>query len=651
MHRLFKQYNAKAPYDGGGIPEEENLDASKLTLDPIDCAGQADTLAILTTARARGLCFAESIATILYWNLFLTILIAPFCSLERHSDYKTNSKWKDHLSVLAECGILIATPEAEIKHFARYFAVPKDTVKARAIVNLKQLSRSCKPPLPTNLPEVGKVLEIIQGGKYFLVGDFRHYFHQFKVISSVSKFFGISCGSRTYTWATLPMGFSHSPRIAQCASWAVLLEAAFRAKLADPKTFGNLHNPPAFAKIKGGYVLVWYDNVLGVFSDSNARDAYHRALMDVCSEKNFNISIKHLDTYSARKMVDRVSPDTAEDDRLYDSLPKYLGMEISSEKRTIGENAYKIVWRHDRKRVTRWNDLKELGTTASSRKIARAVGVILWDCTISGRHLCSETAVIDILKQAAAKVRQLTAEKRERPWDVPTEWNHDTVTYLRERVIEISDKNPWRQLTLPCTTKTVRAATDACGASSQTGNPGGWGYVIWSDSTLMEAPRNGSFGESQKTMHIYLREMLAATLCVEQLATTTENTRILLGIDNTAVVWALRAMYSSNIQANEMLRRVARALDRAGNLIEVVPLRSVDNPADAPSRDLDFSYDILKNCNAIMDQHELGLTRVEAPAEVRPDFTGALRHETPEDEPMTDLLMDEALDFDELLSI
>ena len=178
MFRAFRRYSPHAPYDG--IPLA--VDADSLPLDQIDCAGKLLVRELRACACGiRGLSFAQSIDIILSEEVMNG-------ALQAHATFGfkrqcTPKKWRQHLAQLKEAGILKEMSKAEILCFSRYFAVPKsDELTARAILNLKAMSKCFKSPPPVNLPEVSDVLRnIATGGMWWIVADWRHYFHQFKL--------------------------------------------------------------------------------------------------------------------------------------------------------------------------------------------------------------------------------------------------------------------------------------------------------------------------------------------------------------------------------------------------------------------------------------------------------------------------------------
>ena len=97
--------------------------------------------------------------------------------------------------------------------------------------------------------------------------------------------------------------------------------------------------------------------------------------------------------------------------------------------------------------------------------------------------------------------------------------------------------------------------------------------------------------------------MYACERAVNFICSNKKNTHILLGVDNTAVVGAVRARCSANHHANELIRRMEEALTSSGCTLEIVPLRSEDNPADAASRNEQLQPALVRQCDEIMEKH------------------------------------------------
>ena len=418
MFRILKHYNINLPYDG----ISPDVNCAKLRLDPIDVAG---SIRLKKLIKMRELKLSKDLLALTCVTVF-TCLIVTAIVLE---DTITAKKWKPHLQELIRSSILRPVPKSEIKSFSKYFAVPKSGGSCRAIFNAKRLSAFFKRPETTNLPEIDRVLELIEEyGQHWIVGDWRHFFHQIRLETEVSKFFGIECGGDTFCWSTLPMGFSHSPHLAQTVAWCILLEAAFRAELVAPEQYQDLVNTPSFVILKDnqGVLLVWYDNVLALFRNVSARDKYYTALLEVTGtgENGVNCIWRNLERFSLSSMGPNRSPSGPP------VRPIYLGMEFSRgtpKRDRHGNLRDSVQWRHDPGRLERWTDLTTINPRATPRVIARAVGVLLWDATVTRRPLCEESAVIDELRGAADRVH-------ETGWDgVPAQnWSPETISRLED---------------------------------------------------------------------------------------------------------------------------------------------------------------------------------------------------------------------------
>ena len=106
--------------------------------------------------------------------------------------------------------------------------------------------------------------------------------------------------------------------------------------------------------------------------------------------------------------------------------------------------------------------MRTLGPDSTPRHLARAVGIILWDTTISNRRFFAETAVIETLKRAG----EVVCRTKRFGWDLkpPTPWQQADLDLLTSRVSEIIDQNPWRTRDLPPEiNRRVYAASDASG--------------------------------------------------------------------------------------------------------------------------------------------------------------------------------------------
>jgi len=624
MFRAFRKYSPNAPYDG--IPS--NVRADKLPLDTISCAGKLCIAELRAAAvLTRRLNFARSLDLILHEEVFREAMIDEI-KAEHFTVPDTAAKWKEHLKTLGDAGILQVMNKSCVRIFSRYFAVPKsDEQSARAILNLKQMSKLFKSPPPVNLPEINEILKhISSGGGWWIVADWRHYFHQFSLAKGLWPYFGVECGSDVRVWTTMAMGWSYSPRIAQTAAWSMILEACFRAKLLKVEDFQGLPNPPSYVKTDKIFIVVWYDNLLATFVDVRDRDSFDNKINEVCgpAPKGFNCEWKHYDKFNMQATTTQTK-----------KLPVYLGMEFATrpkkQSRDREDREWEIIWRHEGSRIARWEDVSEPSPKWTPRQFARAVGVRLWDATISDRALCEETEVIDILRNVGVEARS----RGRNGWDEPSNltWTPETLTMLRSRVAEVRDQNIWRTLENHRNQQVIYAASDASGTY-------GYGGVMWNASGYAEAIVQGRWTEQTKEVaesHIYLKEYLAATLTVNAICKINKNRMIRLAVDNTAVVHSLRARYSSNRYGCEFIRRIQQSLVESGNQLEVVAVVSADNAADSTSRGKGIEPAVVKRCMEAFAGFERGLGLCGNQIEESPQFTGCERHGEPE---LEDLILD-----------
>lgn len=318
MWRLFKHYNISSSYDG----IMEVADASKCDLDECKEAGQINLMALLEIITKREWLWAAYVRALNDLDFFRSLMNLVPLPLEQQI---TAKKWKKHLRDMEGFGILKRKARSCIKSFARYFAVMKsDGLTARSMFNGKHLSRCFKSPPTTNLPDIADVLKIIAMSDFLIIGDFRHYFHQFPLNEEIGGHFGLEQSDEAWIYTVLPMGWSWSPRIAQSSSMSILLEASVRSWLMDLTAYKESPNPPSIIHFKKGSngevvgsAIVWYDNVLACFTDAQSRDLYDEKLDALTSDRELNVSWKEFKKWSRKDMAES---------RPEKDLPHYLGL-------------------------------------------------------------------------------------------------------------------------------------------------------------------------------------------------------------------------------------------------------------------------------------------------------------------------------------
>ena len=171
------------------------------------------------------------------------------------------------------------------------------------------------------------------------------------------------------------------------------------------------------------------------------------------------------------------------------------------------------------------------------------------------------------------------------------------------------------------------AASDASGKL-------GYGVVEWTDESICHEVEKRMWKTLPplQPMHIFLKEFYAVVRAVETLTAKHRGKLIVLAVDNTAVIGALRAMYSSNKHACDYIKRIDEQLLKTGSQLRIVPVQSLDNAADCSSRNKRVSATVAEKCLAIMKNHEYGAGRYGQKTSQSIRFTGKLRHADADDD-------------------
>lgn len=578
MFLAFKRYGFSV-YD-------EQCDVSVLPLDPVSVTGGVDP------KRFPFLAFAFVVAAVEILTLpgaFTSMILKP--GIELHIEYglRVSSKWRGHETNLKEYGLLKPMSSGEVKFLSSYFAVRKrgkngnpDT--ARSIFNGKRLSRHCIPPPPVCLPEIPEMLTematlhaSISGNRDFLqspvvlTADFRHWFHQIGVSYNMSQFFGLSFRAQEFLrWVSLPMGFSWSPRLAQCLCWGIVLgdNESRSSGLSRARTeCQNLEHPPSFvyiyneAGIKCGLVFCWYDNVtLICYHNQTAfatiKDIKDNARRAGATWKNFDIHQKNLSTLEESNTC------------------SFLGITIGIQT-TLGHKAHRselvpvpsssFLWRHEPDKISRIMSCKTelLSPLATRRSVARGIGYIIWDSYISGVALCKISEHIDLMK--------INTPARIQDWNTQTPLSISALHDIRMKLTSI-ENNLWRghPKNIGPVAYVASDSSDAIG-----------GYTIFDDVGNVIDNKELKWDCKIAKTHIFLKELLAAVIAIKRLVSKHPHIkRVCIACDNTAVCHVLRKMYSNNKTALELVRRVY-GLNIA---LSVIGLRGIDNVADCITR-------------------------------------------------------------------
>lgn len=555
--------------------------ADDMSLDEIAVAGVLCIVPLLALARSLGVPYAVHALLLISDPLYFIEQIRPPCQPENQKR-STAEKWQPHLSMLVQWGVIRNAARGCVKYVHKYFAVSKSCgTLARAIFNGRAFSSATTRPRSVNLPDLAELLQVLssafQGKRFsFMCADWRHWFFQFPVHPDIQNFFGIRLLEKFFVMRVLPMGWSHSPLVAQSAGWLIVLEALRRCKV-DIHAFQNQVQLPPYLRIDHGGVLIvvalWYDN-LGVFSTSeNFVFQYTKQFRAVCAD--FKATIKELHVYSQDELdlrnrpeepVDAVRKEEAVSDGAKPPAT-YLGMEVGW-RLDPQRHRSRFEWRHALARRRKW--WQSCGhVVMTCRSVSHLVGVIVWNSHIRLEPLAYVKCVIDILRVALSK---------RNGWDKHEPELRDDLERLTAIVRTICLDSSWIHQRDLASHRTIYAASDA---SSKR-----WGYIVY-DVNLEEIRHsNDAFDQRMYQSHIFVKELLAAVLAIEwccQNLGSENSIEIVIAVDNTAAAGVLRRLYSTTKMGDEMVRRVLAALD-SRHILRVMTLRSEDNPSDPLTR-------------------------------------------------------------------
>lgn len=573
--------------------EDYRKDVHLLKLDPVSVAGCLDRTTL--ERDVENILFAKAALGIVMRETNFVETLRPPKERPKHVRMvTTHEKWFPHFGLLLAFTLLQITTAGACLLYASYFAVPKADDTARSIFNGKQVSRAWyRTPPSVQLPDFADLLKIIcrlfkDCKRLFLLsGDWRHWFHQIRLHPDVAKYFGLTIKAvdpqdndekprrRFYHWTCLPMGWSWSPWIAQCIGYAIIILALLKIGWAVPESVLHAESPPPYIVLRQGatllFVCLWYDNVLFITNDGNVKTNFFNAFESTC--KAYHASIKHWSSFGGDTfLIKAIDPENPRAPH----LPIYLGVQFALQlKRCRTGMGVTLHWRPDPSKTEKWNASIESGRVAvktgacTPRAVVAIVGRILWEQHISLRPLLLISDIIDVTRRCA--------EEAQRGWDTATKSLVSDMTLVCDHAANMMlTFGEWR--TAPCNEQctVVVAASDA---SKLRG-----GYIIWAADRRISCCESIPWNADQRAMHIFLKELLAATLLIERLCSAHQDCILRIGIDNSAAAWCLRRLFSTTHHGQELIRRVYRVLLAANNRLDVFQLATLDNPADVPTR-------------------------------------------------------------------
>ena len=233
--------------------------------------------------------------------------------------------------------------------------------------------------------------------------------------------------------------------------------------------------------------------------------------------------------------------------------------------------------------------------------------------------LCRKEELIEIIRLAGAHARQIG-------WDAYVELTKKHGELLLSE-LSVAAINDWKTISTPETNRDLFVATDSSDSM--------WGAIGWNiDNQTIFVQHSQTWPEKIEKEHIFLKELLAATICIERLCRLHPRSRVHVLTDNTACAAVLRRLASSSKAGSDMARRVDNALRENGCAISVIVVPSAQNPADEPSRQLPLNTAKLRFAQDIIVPFAASFCRAKrcAPNEYRNAKYPHIRHEETEEE-------------------
>lgn len=578
-----------------------------LPLDPIDCAGVIDA-----KVQARLAVFspfsAAAFAMINDPSFFSSRLIDPASaesSPARNEWKKTKGVWKEHLLRLKEYHVVGTCPSPRLI-VSSYFAVAKNNGEvARSIFGGRQLSLLFRRPPSVNLPLLPFVLslaaEIVAevGALYLLLADIRHYFHEIAVDRRLQPFFTVYCCSQLSMFLNLVMGWSYSPRIAQCYAWAALLSLANEHNGLEQAANAtrNSEHPPSFvilhkrthdgALLRVGLVFIWYDNFVCFVCCQDTAVALSQTLSSMSREFHFRWGSKSLThPKDLRALANTTMSEVLEDpSSQLKNIAVAVGIQFGlATKRSRAGSHPQLVWRLKPKTVERAKEagtlLRRAGLRPSCRLVAAVAGSCVWRNYIAREALACIHPVLDVSSRAGRHAR-------EHSWCATI-----SITPAEEEgmlaALDIVSRNDWALAQVAVGPDLVIAASDASplrGAWTLLSSPvsrdrwSSWNWLTDADGSPV-CREDGTELPSEEI--IFLLELRAALKAIQELCPR-QGTLVLL-VDNTAGAASLRRGYSNHPVGRCLVEVAWRHMQAQQSFLLVVGIAGEDNDADSPTR-------------------------------------------------------------------
>lgn len=560
-------------------------------LDKIEVAGSISSMKLLAAAKNIKISILIAAMTVLATGF------APIMLQGASTPPVPKQAWRSCaqsllpiLMTLVAAGILDEVTETHLccKCTCAFFLIKKSLSKMRLIYDGRPVNRHVlKSPPPVNIPHITEVLRRLHERPLhaLILADYRHYFHQFCVPNDIKTFLGstvkTSEGTRWFRAKTLPMGLSWSPFLAQAASLLMLIHV----ESGCPTFFrwtGSVLRLPQFLDVVDssgevvGFACFIYDNLcIALYCDKERAKA-----AEMCSKiekrllgnaKHFGAVFKELKIFEARGSFDILGVPKRDraGKRLPSALPGspdfypiFLGVQIDPFGSLLR-------WRHSQKFVDKIAQLIGRRDYDTPRKIAKPVGMIIWDVSISFRRLSSLQGIISVLRTFNIKFKK--------DWDLScvtpsSSWLAEVDLLLRDM-----QRNEWKMFAPRLEGPIILGASDASDVYIG-------GLIFHGDAP--RSCRELTFTKSvDLATHIFVKEALALYDLIMFALLRIEGSFILrVAVDNIPVRRAFERGFTTNAVVNRFILRAYEALDSRSCQLQLQDICTSLNVADCLTR-------------------------------------------------------------------
>lgn len=577
-------------------------------LDPIDVAGSF----IYQELRGTAPFVDRAIATVSSPDYFDTLLLrkeGDNTEWKKSSSDHTNNRYAMHLQALSSWGVTELVLAASLVIVCRYFAVAKSDQTSRSIFDGRNTSSRCVPPPPLNLPDTAEITRFYAQFPHRIamaVWDYRHYFHQIALHGRIREYFGVTVNGKSYRWQVLPMGWNHSPAVAQSLALGVAIQAIRRAGLSLTLPITADTQIPAFLEVFKGEdsarFYVTYDNVC-ILGATNLVVQLREIITQRCRELSLHIKPGSEDMASEKQM-------------LQGARITHLGVTYGARP---GSRTVTLSDKLKEKWLSRVKNWKRHPSSMSNRQVACGVGMILHAHRALYGNLIRAHKTLNTARVLGSSVDD---------WNALCTIPRQNIQEIIEEVERLVQMAPVRLSKGVDPEDTILIAADA------SKDAGGFVYIS-RDGTLYD-PVN--FNLPVQTP-IFLKEVIAARHAVVHACSKHPASKIVLLEDNTAAAIAIERGWSSNEAATKEIVRLHQCLSRAKCVLVVKTVAGTQNPADEPSR-----RKLLNYSKAEQFVHLYHTTSYCLTAQARSMYSGDSRTRHTEDEELALALLDPAFD-------